>query len=69
MGRRLTFCAEREFACAISVFNATMAQPKGEIFYSFGSNKTKGYKQDSQTFHMEQIIQVYLIKATYMNKG
>jgi hypothetical protein len=28
--------------------------------------KTKGYKQDSQTFHMEQIIQVYVTKATYM---
>jgi hypothetical protein len=30
MGRRLTLCAifgaEREFACTISVFNATMAQ-------------------------------------------
>jgi hypothetical protein len=29
MGRRLTFGAEREFACTISVFNATMAQWRG----------------------------------------
>ena len=28
MGHRLTFGAERDFACAISVFNATMARPK-----------------------------------------
>jgi hypothetical protein len=47
MGRRLTFCAEREFACAISIFNATMARPKVisvcYIFRDKGTLKHQGF--------------------------